>query len=183
MRKLTILFLFSILVSIPALGGWSRAGLYGADVRALAYDPRDENVFYLGTSQGEVYVSTDGAETWVNPRAANPFPGYVIDNLAIDARGRVWVAGWGLWGSSVIAVSDDRGETWSRRDTGLSQLSIRALALDPQNPEGLAVGALDGVYRSRDDGRTWSRISNQVNVNSLAIDPESENTIYVGTWR
>jgi photosystem II stability/assembly factor-like uncharacterized protein len=182
MRKLTILLL-SFFVSLPLMAGWTRAGLYGADSRALAISPTDPDLLFLGASQGDVYVSTDGGATWKNPRASTPFPGYVVDNLAIDEDGRLWAAAWGLWGGSVIAVSTDNGRTWERRDQGLRDRSIRAFAVAPSRADTIVAGGLDGVWMSENGGATWRKISEQVNVESLAIDPRSTNTIYVGTWR
>ncbi|MFN2442657.1 MAG: YCF48-related protein [Thermoanaerobaculia bacterium] len=181
MRRLTT-FLFALLViSLPAAGStWSRAGLFGADVRALVADPRNPDLLYLGTSQGEVYSSSDGGASWTNPRGSVPFPGYVVENLLVDSRGRLWAASWGLWRGGVIAVSSDGGKTWERRDKGVEELSIRAFAVSPHE---LVAGGLAGVYRSRDDGRSWVRISHQVNVGSVAIDPRNPDTIYIGTFR
>ncbi|HSP13802.1 MAG TPA: hypothetical protein VLV78_03505 [Thermoanaerobaculia bacterium] len=182
MRK-SLIFLGLLLLAIPASAQWRRAGLFGADVRALVADPVDPDLLYLGTSGGEVYVSEDGAKSWTNPRNSVPFPGYVVDNLVIDRSGRVWAACWGLWGGSVIAVSDDRGKTWTRRDHGLEEASIRAIAID-QNDAGFVIaGGLTGVYRSTDGGESWEKISDQENVESLAIDPRTHDRIYIGTWR
>ncbi len=182
MRKLAI-FLLSLFVSLPALAGWTRAGLYGADARALAISRTDPDLLFLGASQGDVYVSTDGGATWNNPRASTPFPGYVVDNLTIDKDGRLWAAAWGLWGGSVIAVSADNGKTWERRDEGLRDRSIRAFTVAASRADTIVAGGLDGVWMSENGGATWRKISEQVNVESLAIDPRSVNTIYVGTWR
>jgi len=180
-RFLVVLFL--IFLSSSASAGWTRAGLYGADVRSLVIDPKRPDVIYLGTSGGEVYVSDDGAVSWQNPRGSVPFPGHVVDNLLLDSQGRLWAACWGLWGGGVIAVSGDGGVTWSRRDAGLEDFSVRAIAVDPRNPETIVVGGLTGVYRSRDSGKKWKKISDQINVESLAIDPRTSDRIYVGTWR
>jgi photosystem II stability/assembly factor-like uncharacterized protein len=47
----------------------------------------------------------------------------------------------------------------------------------------LVVGALDGVYRSRDYGRTFDPISTGIkDVQSIAIDPENPSYMFVGTW-
>ena len=149
----------------------------------MVIDPVNPDRIFLGTSQGEVYVSTDGARSWKNPRGANPFPNYVVDNLVIDGEGRLWAACWGLWGGSVVAVSSDGGATWERRDEGLREASIRALALDPRESAHLVAGGLDGVYRSTDGGKQWQKISDRINVESLAIDPSRSERIFVGTWR
>jgi photosystem II stability/assembly factor-like uncharacterized protein len=182
MRK--VLFLLGIiLVATTASAQWRRAGLYGADVRALIADPAKPDVLYLGTSGGEVYVSRDGAKTWTNPRYGVPFPNYIVDNLLLDREGKLWAASWGLWGGGVIAVSPDGGQTWERRDAGLEDFSVRAIAVDPNDANVVVAGGLTGVHRSFDGGRTWQKISDQINVESLAIDPRSRDRIFVGTWR
>jgi photosystem II stability/assembly factor-like uncharacterized protein len=181
MRKLLILLILA--VGLPAAAQWRRAGLFGADVRALIVDSRDADTLYLGTSSGEVYVSRDAARSWTLPRNGIPFPGYIVDSLLLDRTGRLWAASWGLWGGGVIAVSSDSGRTWSRRDAGLEGFSVRAIAIDPRDENFVVVGGLTGVYRSRDGGMTWEKISDQENVESLAVDPRTNDRIFVGTWR
>jgi photosystem II stability/assembly factor-like uncharacterized protein len=182
MRK-SLILLIVLLAASPLAAQWRRAGLYGADVRALIGDPNDPDRLFLGTSAGEVYVSTDGAKTWSTPRNGIPFPGYVVDNLVLDRKGRLWAASWGLWGGGVIAVSTDGAKSWTRRDAGLEDFSIRAIAIDPNDENFLIVGGLNGVHRSTDGGESWVKISDQVNVESLAIDPRTRDRMYVGTWR
>lgn len=183
-RKLSITLLL-LLLAIPAeiFATWQRGRLFGADVRALIVDPSNPDVLYLGTSSGEVYVSRDGARSWTNPFKGVPFPGYTVDNLGLDKKGRLWSASWGLWGGGVIAMSTDGGKSWSRRDEGLHEFSVRALALDPNNADVVVAGGLSGVHSSRDGGKTWKEISKQENVESLAIDPRNSDRIFVGTWR
>jgi photosystem II stability/assembly factor-like uncharacterized protein len=182
MRRLLIVLTF-LITTLPLSAQWRRANLYGADVRALIIDPSDPDTLYLGTSGGEVYVSTDGAKSWQNPRGGIPFPGYVVDNLVLDRKGRLWAACWGAWGGGVIAVSDDGGRNWTRRDAGLEDFSVRAIAIDPHDADFVLVGGLTGVYRSTDGGQSWEKISDQINVESLALDPRTHDRIYVGTWR
>jgi photosystem II stability/assembly factor-like uncharacterized protein len=182
MRKLLVL-LAILTLAASASADWRRANLFGADVRALIIDPSNPDTLYLGTSGGEVYVSTDGAKSWQNPRGGVPFPGYVVDSLVIDRAGRLWAACWGLWGGGAVAVSSDGGTTWDRRDTGLEDFSVRAIAVDPHDADFVIVGGLTGVYRSTDAGETWEKISDQSNVESLAIDPRNRDRMFVGTWR
>jgi len=157
MRKLLI-FLVLVTLAMPAAAQWRRAGLFGADVRALVADPADPDLLYLGTSSGQVYVSSDGAKSWTNPRNGIPFPGYVVDSLVVDRSHRLWAAAWGLWGGSVIAVSDDGAKTWARRDNTLQDLSVRSIAVDPNDADFLVVGGLTGVYRSTNGGESWEKI-------------------------
>jgi photosystem II stability/assembly factor-like uncharacterized protein len=182
MRKLLISFVI-LLLAAPAFAQWRRAALYGADVRALITDPTEPDTVYLGTSGGELYLSTDGGTRWTNPFHGVPFPGHTIDSLVVDRSGRLWAACWGLWGGGVIAVSDDHGHTWTRRDTGLEDFSVRAITVDPHDENLIVAGGLTGVYRSADGGESWQKISDQENVESVAIDPRTNSRIYVGTWR
>lgn len=183
MRKILPIIALVVAASLPASAEWTRAGLYGADVRSLVVDPRNPDRVFVGTSQGEVYLSLNGGKEWINPRNGVPFPGYIVDNLAVDDQGRLWAASWGLWGGGVLAASEDGGTTWQRRDKGIEDVSIRAFVIDPSDRTHLLAGGLTGVYRSRDSGATWAKISDRENVESLAIDPRSSDTIYVGTWR
>jgi photosystem II stability/assembly factor-like uncharacterized protein len=182
MRKV-LGFLAMLLVAVPVFGQWRRAALYGADVRALIIDPALPDTLYLGTSGGEVYVSSDAGKSWQNPRNSVPFPGYVVDSLVVDRNGRLWAASWGLWGGGVIAVSEDAGKTWTRRDAGLEDFSVRAIAVDPHDADYVLVGGLTGVYRSTNSGCAWEKISDQENVESVAIDPRTHDRLFVGTWR
>jgi photosystem II stability/assembly factor-like uncharacterized protein len=182
MRKLFLLLAIAV-IAVPVMGGWRRANLYGADVRALIVDPSRPDRLYVGTSGGEVYVSNDGAKTWRNPRGSVPFPGYIVDNLVIDREGRLWAACWGLWGGGVVAVSSDGGVNWSVRNEELRDFSVRAIAIDPHDASFVVIGGLTGVYRSTDSGKSWTQISDQINVESLALDPRTHDRIYVGTWR
>src|SRR5438874_2007256 len=169
MRK-ALVFLTMLVFALPAFGQWRRAALYGADVRALVIDPSHPDTLFLGTSGGEVYVSNNGARSWQNPRNSVPFPGYVVDSLVIDRDGRLWAACWGLWGGGVIAVSDDAGKTWIRRDKGLEDFSVRAIAVDPHDADFVIVGGLTGVYRTTDAGDTWQRMYDQEHVEWSADD-------------
>src|SRR5437763_4379605 len=163
MRKLLIVAAI-LFTAVPLCAQWRRAALYGADVRALIIDPSHPDTLFLGTSGGEVYVSSNGARSWQNPRNSVPFPGYVVDSLVIDRDGRLWAACWGLWGGGVIAVSDDAGKIWIRRDKGLEDCSVRAIAVDPHEADFVIVGGLTGVYSSTDAWETWEKISERENV-------------------
>ncbi|MBW3671388.1 MAG: hypothetical protein KY432_06915 [Acidobacteria bacterium] len=179
----SFLLLIVLLGALPATAEWSRAQLFGADVRSLVIAPDDADRMFLGTSHGEVYSTTDGGRSWINPRGSLPFPGYVVDNLLIDETGRLWMSGWGVWGGGVVAYSEDGGITWTRRDSGIEEVSIRAVAVSPNDPDLLVAGGLTGVWKSTDRGLSWRKISSRENVESLAIDPRSDDTIFIGTWR
>src|SRR5574341_1486342 len=62
--------------------------------------------------------------------------------------------------------------------------AIVSVALHPTNPSILYVATNESVYKTRDGGGSWERISTELSsrrVLTLAIDPRHPATIYAGT--
>ncbi len=161
----------------------------GGDVRSLSADPATAGRILLGTSAGQIYQSEDSGKTWQRFVRIGKGNDYVVDHIIFDPhqQGTIYVAAWTLEheGGSVFKSTDD-GHTWQPL-SGMEGKSIRAMAIAPSDPNTLVAGALDGVYRSRNGGETWTRISPESsseikNIESIAIDPNDSETIYAGTW-
>jgi photosystem II stability/assembly factor-like uncharacterized protein len=160
----------------------------GGDVRSLAYDPRDPRRIFLGTSAGRIFLSADGGNSWTRFAHLGGGDDFVLDHIVIDpVSGTMYVSAWTVeHESGDVFRSSDEGRSWQAlRD--MHGKSIRALALAPSDSRTIVAGALDGIFRSRDGGDSWERISPaghlQIkNIESLAIDPRDKNVIYAGTW-
>jgi ligand-binding sensor domain-containing protein len=62
--------------------------------------------------------------------------------------------------------------------------AIVVIALHPTNPDILYVATNESVYKTRDGGRSWERMSTELSsrrVLALAIDPRHPATVYAGT--
>jgi photosystem II stability/assembly factor-like uncharacterized protein len=168
---------------------WKPVGPDGGDVRSLAYDPANPDRILLGTSAGQIYVSNDTGNSWSRFARIGKGNDYVLDNIIFDpARpGVIYVAAWTLESEGgALFRTTDNGKTWQPIKE-MEGKSIRALALAASDPKTLVAGALDGVFRSRDGGDSWERISPErhaeiKNIESLAIDPTNPDVVYVGTW-
>ncbi|MBI4455392.1 MAG: hypothetical protein HY644_05775 [Acidobacteria bacterium] len=163
-------------------------GPYGGDVRSIAINPYIPNVLLVGTSDGQIFRSDDSGKRW--ERIAGLGLGAVVDNLVFDPsmEGRVYAAVWDSksnHGGNLLR-SENSGTSWTDLPITPRGVSIRAFAVAPNDSNTLLVGALDGVYVSRDEGRAWKLISRDepglVNVESVAIDPKDANIFYAGTW-
>lgn len=161
----------------------------GGDVRSLSADPSNPSHILLGTSAGQIYQSDDAGKTWQRFVRIGKGNDYVVDHIIFDPhqQGTIYVAAWTLEheGGSVFKSTDD-GHSWQPL-SGMEGKSIRAMAIAQSDPNTLVAGALDGVYRSRNGGETWTRISPESsseikNIESIAIDPNDPETIYAGTW-
>ncbi|HJX00768.1 MAG TPA: YCF48-related protein [Terriglobales bacterium] len=168
---------------------WISVGPEGGDVRTLSVDPANPSRLLLGTSAGQIYESQDGGKSWQRSVRIGKGSDFVIDHIIFDAKqpGIIYVAAWTIEseGGSVFK-SMDNGQTW-RVLPALEGKSVRALAIAPGDSKTLVAGTLEGVYRTRNGGQTWDRISPETggeikNIESIAIDPIDSNVIYVGTW-
>ncbi|HWC16909.1 MAG TPA: hypothetical protein VG498_07830 [Terriglobales bacterium] len=184
--SLSVILLLSFFVQAQT---FISVGPDGGDVRSLSADPANPQRILLGTSAGQIYQSTDAGKTWLRFVRIGKGNDYVIDHIIFDPKqsGTIYVAAWTLEheGGSVFKSTDD-GHSWAAL-APMEGKSVRALAMAASDPNTLVAGALDGVYRSRNAGETWTRISPESsaeikNIESIAIDPADPEAVYAGTW-
>lgn len=170
-------------------GQWTALGPDGGDVRSLAYDPQNPDHIFLGTSTGTLFSSTDGGKNWTRFAHLGSGDDYVIDHLAIDPQSpsKMYAAAWSVETQQAgdLFHSEDAGMTWETMPA-MHGKSIRALAISASDSKTLVAGAVDGVFRSSDGGKSWQKISagnsDIHSIESIAIDPKNPNVVYAGTW-
>ena len=74
------------------------------------------------------------------------------------------------------------------RVTGPTGGDVRALVVDPNDPQRFYFGTLDGqIYTSTDGGQQWRLLSNfnrpKLFMDNIIVDPRDSRTIYVATHR
>jgi photosystem II stability/assembly factor-like uncharacterized protein len=170
---------------------WQPLGPEGGSVRSLAFDPKNPDRIFLGTSAGRLYLSSDGGVSWSRWASLGAPAEMVLDHVVIDPANpkNMYVAAWNAQAPNSdgeLFRSQDGGKRWDVAPD-LHGKSIRAMAMAGSDSRTLVAGGLDGVFRSRDGGETWQRISPEhhaeiKNVESVAIDPANPEVIYAGTW-
>ncbi|NTU86104.1 MAG: hypothetical protein HGA45_43385, partial [Chloroflexales bacterium] len=155
-----------------------------ADHNAIAIDPSDSRVVYVGESY-EVLKTVDGGQSWAKLPAIGA-AGHTA--IAIDpAQPRtVYVGmeyGWGVFKST------NGGASWRNP---LSSVYVTSLAISPTSTATIFAGSRDyisgasfinagGVHRSRDGGASWTKVLTNSAVLSLLIDPRDPRALYAGT--
>ncbi len=165
-------------------------GPSGGDVRSLVVHPQRPDRFFLGTADGQIFVSDDAGERWSPLVPGLGRRNLVVDNLHFDPRDpdTLYAGGWETRNSlGWLYKTTDAGRTWDEIPLGENNSSVRAVALSPADPDVIALGISEGVIITRDQGLNWTRITrgyrSLYNVESLAFDPIDSETLYVGTWR
>ena len=113
------------------------SGLTNADVRALALDAAGN--LFAGTTSGGAFRSADNGDSWwtVGLTTSN------VTSVVVNTHGHIFA---GTYGDGVF-FSNDGGAIWSQINGGLTNVLIRALAIDST---GFIYAATDmgGVFKS-----------------------------------
>ena len=179
----------SFLKTIDGGATWRQITTIPGPVQSLAIDPRAGSTVFAGTPRGGILRSTDAGSSWQRVAVAHGVPAakshlgfpYAVLAIAIDPLNANNVYAGSRTGG--ILKSTDGGTTWSAASTGLTNLYISALAIDPRNPQVLLVSTAGGVFRSSNSGETWQRYDRGLpagGVAAFAID-SAGRTIYAGT--
>ncbi len=117
--------------------------------------PEDPTVV-CGTYEG-LYFTTNGGDAWreaiIDPTRVGRRIG-ISPNFAEDKT--LFVAGYG----QQVLISEDAGDSWQRRQTGFDGAGAYSIAVSPdfKNDNMLICGVGDGVRRSVERGKNWTRM-------------------------
>ena len=152
----------------------------------IEFDPGNTNIVYVGSASGGLWKSTDGGDTWVT--SSDELPTLSIGavcvlptnpDIVLIGTGEGTSAGAGDDGVGILK-STDGGLTWNT--TGLSfpltaGHGFHVMEVNPLTGTILA-GANDGLWRSTDDGDTWTRIQSGGNYYDVKFKPDDPTVIY-----
>ena len=160
-----------------------------------------KNVFYMGTTGGGVWKTTDFGNHWHNISdgyfkspsigAINVYqkkPEIVYVGTGSDGLRSNIIVGKGVY------RSEDAGETWDH--IGLENVGqIGAVEIHPDDPNTIYVAAIGqpfknnqerGLYKSIDGGKSWNKIlylSDSIGIVDVEFAPDDPNTLYAASWR
>lgn len=167
-------------------------GLPSEDVVALAFSHADPPTLYavVGSGEGDVFASTDGAKSWTHLSEAGLI-GFETRLAVAPSDPNTIFAVKDVRG---VAYSHDGGYTWQPVDAGLPEddsgkVSAQAIAIDPTNANVVYLGTGwgsfngNGVYKSTDGGATWvpaNRGMLDYGITALAVNPADTQIVYAG---
>ena len=134
--------------------------LTSEQVNWMVFDPGDPRTLYLATEYAGILKSTDAGETFGSANS-----GFVNHRLTqITGIGTHVYASSGYEGRfGGVFASNDAGLSWVLRanEDALSGRNLNSLAVAPSNPDLLFGASEEGVIKSMDGGKTWTRLVSQ----------------------
>jgi photosystem II stability/assembly factor-like uncharacterized protein len=160
-------------------------GLNGSWINSLAADPETPGIVYAGTEWNGVFKTDNGGDRWIQTSLSS----IRVFSIAIDST------------AAKAFVGADRGLTYLRSSEGVwtSPMNpagtyspgspVAALAIDPLLPTTIyKLVGFRGLIKTTDGGATWAAMSQQSDqgpfqgrIRSLAVDPQTHDTVYVGS--
>ncbi len=147
----------ALYVSRDNAANWTRLAFPAAGTAGALYVPTADQVL-VGTTTGRLYRTTWSGTAWnILTELTAPRAGAWISDIFADPAdtNRLWVTHSQVGGGR-IWQSTDGGTAWTdRTTTGLPNLPLNAVEVDPRNRNRVWVAADLGVYQSLDGGASW----------------------------
>ena len=134
-------------------------------IGAVAAAEGNSDIIWVGHNNGRVYKTTNGSNaspSWTQMDLNTPnLPNRMVLRITIDPRDHdiVYVTFAGFSADNIWRTADG-GATWSditgSGATGLPDVPVRSLVIDPDYAEYLYVGTEVGIFASEDSGATWA---------------------------
>ena len=157
---------------------WTSRGLDVTNAYGIHFDPYEAKRVFITYTDIGLFRSEDGGESWIGSTRGIPGPWRNTTYwIAFDpeVKGLLWGVFAGahdlprpkMWRrtnpetyTGGVAVSTDGGRSWTPSAAGMRESAVTHVLLDPTSPRGrrtlYACAFGRGVYKSTDDGRTWS---------------------------
>lgn len=137
---------------------------------ALSESPRNPDILWAGTDDGNLWVTRDGGANWTNVienvKKAG-LPGYrwvATIEASRYADGRCYVcfdAHRSDDDNPYLFMTEDFGATWKNITSNLPWGSTRCLREDIKNQDVLYCGTEFGIWASANRGASWTNINNK----------------------
>jgi hypothetical protein len=153
----------------------------------ISVSPNDLNRIAVGAAGGFLDISTNGGASWVDLDMVTTVPGYAgfVTNVLWADNKTLWVtAAAQATGAKRVLKGTVANEgdswttaTWTTPDTGLPDLPVTRVLIDPRDASKNTLYAAThvGIYRTTDGGASWAPYGTglpNVRVNDIYMPPD-----------
>jgi photosystem II stability/assembly factor-like uncharacterized protein len=158
-----ILSIFTISeTSLAQVNFWTQTSIDTGNIKSIGAD--SGGYIYAYVRYDGLYQSTNNGVTWsLTGLTTGIHPNLEVGSYAINSSNDIFVGTNGLG----IYRSSDQGTSWVQMNTGLTNLVIYSLAINPAGHIFAATGA--GIYYTENSGLTWIQTNFTNPTESIAI--------------
>ncbi len=158
--------------------------------------------YYMGTTGGGIWKTTDDGITWKNISDGQLKTGTVGAIAVAESNPNIVVAGMGEHAARGVMTSmgdgvyksTDAGKTWKHVGLGETR-HISDVVIHPTHPDILFVAAQGaqygpsqqrGIYRSLNGGNTWEQVlyvNENTGASALSMDMKNPLILYAALWQ
>jgi hypothetical protein len=149
-----------------ATPSWASIKPSGADnISAIAVAPGNSDIIWVGYNNGDVYKTINGTNaspTWTRVDTTTPtLPNRYVTRITVDKDNNnvVYVTLGGFSPDNIWRTANG-GTNWTDITgsglTGIPDLPVRSLVINPNNANWLYVGTELGIFTSVDGGANWT---------------------------
>jgi hypothetical protein len=157
-------------------------------ITTVAVAPSNKNTIYIGTDDGNVWVTQNAGASYTKITAG--LPTLWVTRVAVDP-GNDAIAYATFSGFRVdqplphVFRTTDHGATWSEISGDLPDAPVNAIVVDPRQSSTLYVGSDVGAFVSNDLGASWAPLGTglpDAPVSDLKLLPGPPATLYAATY-
>lgn len=169
-------------VSLPANGVNRPTGL--GRTTCVAFHPTLPNTIFCGTPNGGLWISRSKGQSWL-PLSDTKIPSAGVSAVLIDPKDTATIyVGTGDKDATIsdgigVYKSTDGGKNWAPANTGMGNVTVNSMAMNPTNPAIILAATSAGIFRSNNSGKSWSIVSrNAGEFYQVGYRPGSAAVIY-----
>ena len=171
-------------------------------VTAIAIDPANPKIIYMGGAEGGVWKTVNSGETWTP--LTDSQPSLAVGSITIDPNntntiyvgtGEENFSGDSYYGAGILK-STNGGETWTQSSSAFGDVPcggewVGAIAVQPTNSQTLLAAVepcyygASSIFRSTDGGKTWTSVYRNKNgwvpATAMIFDRKNANVVYAAT--
>jgi len=163
----------------------ARKGKVWRNYCSLSLDSQNQGVVYVGCSGlygsddgGCVFKTSDSGLSWGKLNLKADHIPWAIAVNPLDHE-EVWLVTDTFSNEDgSIYRSEDGGLNWKVVQTNLTPGWFEEIVINPMKPKRIYVGGENGVYRTKDGGKTWEQLIPDSWCEALILDPQNPETIY-----
>lgn len=154
-------------------------------INAIAFDPYDKDIIYVGSPGGGFWKSTDGGANWVT--TSDDLPVLGVSSIAVNPNNTdiIYIATGDANASDTYSIgvlkSVDQGDTWST--TGLSynvsaNKRVNKILINPNNTDSVFAATNTNIMLSVDGGISWNNCAPLGRWRDIEFMPGNPNIVY-----